>query len=425
MSALQGVRGMPDLPPEKTRIFSAIEARLFPVLSRFRFEEVRLPLLESSAVFQRGVGAYTDIAQKEVYELTDKSGESLTLRPEGTAGFMRAALQHNWAKQQVLKAFYYGAMFRYERPQKGRQRQFTQLGIEYIGFQNPRFASMEVLTLSHCLLDALSLEGLCLELNTLGGLESRARYRAALQAFLRTNEKDLDKDSQSRIDQNPLRVWDSKVESTQTILEKAPRLMAYLSKEERDHFDALYRCAEGFKVKLVHNEKLVRGLDYYNDLVFEWTASDGLGAQSAVLGGGQYDALAGTLGANYPIPAAGFAAGIERLVMLVEAALPSWLKAPVAPDCFFVVDSEAALSLMAHLLEALTGAGYTCECPSALRSFKAQFKSANQKGARFALVVSEAQRAADTIRIQPLFTEEGTKEVPLQSFLAAPKQYLA
>ena len=313
----QLVRGMRDILPSETPRWREVEAIAAGVLERYGYRQIRLPLLEATELFSRGVGEATDLIEKEMYTFPDRKGKSLSLRPEGTAGCVRACIEHGLLHNSKQKLWYHGAMFRYERPQKGRTRQHTQIGAEAFGLPGPDIDA-EILVMLARIFHDLDLDSmLTLELNTLGSRQSRSRYRQALVDFLAPRRTDLDADSQRRLDTNPLRILDSKVPATQALLAEAPRLDSYLDEPARRHFDDLRELLDNAGVGYRLNPLLVRGLDYYTNTVFEWV-TDALGAQNAVCSGGRYDGLVERLGGR-SIPGIGFGMGMERLVLLHEA----------------------------------------------------------------------------------------------------------
>jgi histidyl-tRNA synthetase len=313
---VQAIRGMRDVLPDEGRRWRGVESTLESILHAYAYEEVHLPLLEFTDLFSRGVGEATDIVEKEMYSLADRDGDSLTLRPEGTAGCVRALQQHGLLFNQTQRVFYRGAMFRYERPQKGRYRQFYQIGAEAFGMPGPD-VDAELLALCQAFWCRLGVDGsVRLELNTMGAAEDRVAYREALVSYLTNYRSDLDEDSQRRLTSNPLRILDSKVEKTREILSGAPDMSEYVGAAARAHFDGLLAQLEALGMEYVLNPRLVRGLDYYNFTVFEWV-TDELGAQGTICGGGRYDGLVEQLGGR-PTPGAGFALGLERVLLLVE-----------------------------------------------------------------------------------------------------------
>ncbi len=336
MAKIQAIRGMNDILPDQTPAWRHLEACVEQVLDQFAYSEIRLPLVEKTELFKRSIGEVTDIVEKEMYTFDDRNGESLTLRPEGTAGCVRAAEEHGLLFNQVRRLWYRGAMFRYEKPQKGRYRQFHQIGVETFGMDNAAIDA-EVIMLSARLWKALGLQNaVTLQLNSLGSNAARAAYREALVHYLNQHLDQLDEDSLRRLESNPLRILDSKDSGTQALLAGAPVLTEYLDDESRQHFAELCALLDRAGIAYEINTRLVRGLDYYCKTVFEWV-TDSLGAQGTVCAGGRYDGLVKQLGGR-PTPAVGFAMGVERLVLLLDTLnlVPAQLKVPldlyIAPE---------------------------------------------------------------------------------------------
>lgn len=349
----QSIRGMKDILPSETPQWQWVEATLRTIMRRYSYQEIRLPILEPIELFQRAVGAATDIVAKEMYDFTDKSGEHITLRPEGTSGCVRSIIENDLCYHTTQRLWYQGPMFRYERPQKGRLRQFNQFGVETFGMAGPEIDS-ELIMLSHDIFTALGIaQHVRLEINSLGTPEERAEHRAALVSYFEQHRELLDDDSLIRLDKNPLRILDSKNPDMQGMLEDAPQLLDYLSTESRQHFQSVCATLERAGIAYTINPRLVRGLDYYTRTVFEWI-TDKLGAQSTVCGGGRYDGLV-NLFCSYQLPASGFAIGIERLLLLLDTlALP--VPAPTHPKICFTCEDPALLSqmlLLGHQLHTL------------------------------------------------------------------------
>lgn len=349
----QSIRGMKDILPSETPQWQWVEATLRTIMRRYSYQEIRLPILEPIELFQRAVGAATDIVAKEMYDFTDKSGEHITLRPEGTSGCVRSIIENDLCYHTTQRLWYQGPMFRYERPQKGRLRQFNQFGVETFGMAGPEIDS-ELILLSHDIFTALGIaQHVRLEINSLGTPEERAEHRAALVSYFEQHRELLDEDSLIRLDKNPLRILDSKNPDMQGMLEDAPQLLDYLSAESRQHFQSVCATLERAGIAYTINPRLVRGLDYYTRTVFEWI-TDKLGAQSTVCGGGRYDGLV-NLFCNYQLPASGFAIGIERLLLLLDT-LALQAPAPTHPKICFTCEDTALLSqmlLLGHQLHAL------------------------------------------------------------------------
>ena len=417
MTDYRSVRGMVDILPEDTFLWQQLEAVMGTVLQQYGYQEIRLPIIEATQLFSRSIGEVTDIVEKEMYTFADRNGESLSLRPEGTASCVRAVVQHN-LQQTVQKLWYQGPMFRYERPQKGRQRQFHQLGVEGFGVATPDLDA-ELILVSNALWRGLGVrELLTLEVNSIGSPAARGLFREALVEFLSDHRTTLDDDSQRRLETNPLRILDSKNVDTQALLADAPALSDFLDEQSRDDFAALLAMLTAAGQPYVVNERLVRGLDYYNKTVFEWT-TDALGAQGTVCGGGRYDGLVAQFGGR-DTPAAGFAIGLERLVLLLKG-----LEAQSVPQAdIYVVTADAksqlhALPRVEALRQALPGRAIQVHLGGG--SFKSQFKRADRSGARFALVYGESEQATESVTLKPLRSEGEQVTLPdnkVAAFLA-------
>lgn len=420
MKTIQSIRGMNDLLPDRSPLWQYLEKTASELFARYGYGEIRFPVLEQTDLFKRTIGEVTDIVEKEMYTFLDRNDLSLTLRPEGTAGCVRACLEAG-VLNQPQRLWYQGPMFRYERPQKGRLRQFHQIGAEVFGMPGPDIDA-EMLIMTARLWRALGIDRhVRLEINSLGDSDDRARYRSALVDWLRAREGQLDDDSKRRLESNPLRILDSKNPAMQQLLADAPQLSEYLGEDSRNHFARLRQLLEHAGIDCSINERLVRGLDYYGKTVFEWV-TDALGAQGTVCAGGRYDGLVEQLGGK-PTPAFGFAMGVERLVLLLDVAeaVPDSIARQV--DAYFVGvgDVEAAVFAAAeHLRD---------ECPT-LRlqnhcgggSFKSQMKKADRSGADFALIMGEDERAAGTLTFKPLRTDEGQQTLPLAEVVNLIKQ---
>lgn len=408
--SLQAIRGMNDILPEQTPAWRYLERTFADLLDGYGYSEIRLPILEFTELFARGIGEGTDVVDKEMYTFLDRNGESLTMRPEGTAGCVRAVLEHGLSGGgQVQKLWYIGPMFRYEKPQKGRYRQFHQIGVEVFNLPGPDIDA-ELIILTWRLWQKLGMaDAVTLQLNTLGSSEARARYREALVAYLQERFEQLDEDSQRRMTTNPLRILDSKVESTQALLVGAPTLHDYLDEESIAHFEGLKARLDAVGLRYEINQKLVRGLDYYCRTAFEWV-TDKLGAQGTVCGGGRYDGLVSQFGGK-PTPGVGFAMGVERLVLLLETlgVIPAELNRPAdLYVCAFGEPAElAALTLAEQLRSAIPGIRLLVNAGAG--SFKSQFKKADKSGARFALILGEDEVANRVVGFKPL-RDEGEQQ---------------
>ncbi|MDG1461123.1 MAG: histidine--tRNA ligase [Luminiphilus sp.] len=417
MTDYRSVRGMVDILPEDSLLWQRLEAVSAAVLNQYGYQEIRLPIIETTQLFSRSIGEVTDIVEKEMYTFADRNDESLSLRPEGTAGCVRAVVQHN-LQQTVQKLWYQGPMFRYERPQKGRQRQFHQLGVEGFGVATPDLDA-ELILLSSALWCGLGVkELLTLEINSIGSPQSRGLFREALVEFLSDHRNALDDDSQRRLETNPLRILDSKNPNTQALLGGAPTLVEFIDDESRDDFATLLEMLDAVGQPYVINNRLVRGLDYYNKTVFEWT-TDALGAQGTVCGGGRYDGLVAQFGGRVT-PAAGFAIGLERLVLLLKG-----LGRHVTPqtDIYVVTAGDAAQLHALPRIEALRQAlpDQAIQLHLGGGSFKSQFKRADRSGARFALVYGDSELASESVTLKSLRSEGEQVTLPdnqLAEFLA-------
>ena len=422
MSQLQSLRGMVDLLPETLQRWQAVEAVAREHFRRSGFGEIRTPLLESTDLFCRGIGEGTDVVGKEMYSFNDRGDRSCTLRPEGTASVVRAAVQHGLLSQGAQKLWYAGPMFRYERPQAGRQRQFHQIGVEWLGVASPR-SDVEVIALAWDLLAQLGVGGLELEINSLGTTEDRQAYRAALVAWLEQRIDQLDADSQARLSTNPLRILDSKNPATQTLLEQAPTLADALSPESQQRFMAVQQGLTALGIPFRLNPRLVRGLDYYGHTAFEIT-SDQLGAQATVCGGGRYDGLIGQLG-GAATPAVGWALGMERLMLVLEAAAQQNPDGPAArlvsapgPDAYLVNRGEQAEAAGLALARDLRQHGLSVELDGSGSAFGKQFKRADRSGAPWALVLGDEEAERGEVRLKPLQQQGQEATVALSGITA-------
>jgi histidyl-tRNA synthetase len=391
--AIQAVRGMNDLLPSTVAHWQRVEAAARDVLHGYGYREIRLPVVERTELFARSIGSHTDIVEKEMYTFEDRNGDSLTLRPEGTASTVRAGIENGLLHNQVQRWWYAGPMFRHERPQKGRYRQFHQIGVEAYGMAGPD-VDAEMIFLTARLFKRLGLTGLRLELNTLGTPQARAAYRARLVAYLRDHVDALDEDSRRRLDGNPLRVLDSKNPDLQDILRKAPELLEHVDDASRAHFQELRALLDAAGVDYQINPRLVRGLDYYTRTVFEWL-SDRLGAQAAICAGGRYDGLVELLGGK-ATPAVGFAIGLERLVELV---MQLGAAADDGTAQLYVVAGGAPIAAALRLAESLRDLGLRAECHCGGGSEKSQLKRADRSGARYVVrVVTPTQVTVKDLR---------------------------
>ncbi len=402
---IAGVKGMNDLLPPDSAQWDWLEERVRSVMQRWGYQGVRTPIVEPTALFVRGLGEVTDIVEKEMYSFVDRlNGDPLTLRPEGTAGVVRATIEHKLLYEGGKRLYYVGPMFRHERPQKGRYRQFHQVGVEVLGWPGPD-VDAEVILLVRALWKELGLQegrDVHLELNSLGQPAERAAHRQALIAHFEAHASSLDEEALRRLHTNPLRVLDSKHPAVQAVAETAPRLLDFLGPESQAHLDAVRAVLEACAVPYRINPRLVRGMDYYNLTVFEWV-TDQLGAQGTVCGGGRYDGLMEQLGGK-PAPAVGWGLGIERLLLLLQAL--GRIPAPVPPDVYAIVPDAAAMAPAMVTLEALRQAGVRAVLHAAGEqgpgSMKSQFRKADASGARFALVFGGDELAAGEVTLKPL-----------------------
>ncbi|CAK6490294.1 Histidine--tRNA ligase [Pantoea sp. Nvir] len=413
---IQAIRGMNDYLPADTAIWQRIEGTLRQVLASYGYSEIRMPIVEQTPLFKRAIGEVTDVVEKEMYTFDDRNGESLTLRPEGTAGCVRAGIEHGLLYNQEQRLWYMGPMFRYERPQKGRYRQFHQMGAEVFGLQGPD-VDAELIMLTARWWKALGIaDHVRLELNSIGSLEARANYREALVAFLEQHKETLDEDSKRRMYTNPLRVLDSKNPDVQTLLNDAPQLMDHLDDESREHFQGLCALLDDAGIAYRVNQRLVRGLDYYNRTVFEWV-TESLGAQGTVCGGGRYDGLVEQLGGR-ATPAVGFAMGMERLVLLVQAVNPEFEPTRVV-DVYVIASGQGVQSAAMQLAEKLRDEAPELKLMTNFGggNFKKQFARADKWGARIALVVGEDEVKAGQVVIKDL--RSGDQQTLAQTEAAA------
>ncbi|MGC6482589.1 MAG: histidine--tRNA ligase [Synechococcus sp.] len=422
MSQLQSLRGMVDLLPEQTRRWQAVEAVARDHFRRAGIDEIRTPLLEVTELFARGIGEGTDVVGKEMYSFLDRGERSCTLRPEGTASVVRAVVQHGLLSQGAQKLWYSGPMFRYERPQAGRQRQFHQVGVECLGVSSAR-SDVEVIALAWDLLDALGVQGLALEINSLGTPDDRQRYRAQLVAWLQDRVDQLDADSQERLSTNPLRILDSKNSATQALLADAPTLLEALSDASAVRFAEVQALLRQLAIPFQVNTRLVRGLDYYGHTAFEIT-SDQLGAQATVCGGGRYDGLVEQLGGP-ATPAIGWALGMERLLLVLEAAasadpegVAARLTAQLPPTAYVVNRGELAQAAALGLARNLRQAGVAVELDGSGAAFGKQFKRADRCGALWALVLGDQEAEQGCVRLKPLRSDAEEQSFALDAIPA-------
>lgn len=413
MAKFRGIRGMRDLLPAETRFWREMEGQVQQQLHNFGYQEIRLPILESTELFVRSAGVATDLVNKEMYTFADRNGDSMTLRPEGTAGCLRAAIEHGLVANRISRLWYTGSMFRYERPQKGRYRQFSQIGVEAIGDSGPDL-DLELLELSWRIWQALGITDLVtLEINSLGTAASRQEYCGALVDYLNQHKSELDPISRQRLSLNPLRILDSKVPATQAVLEDAPIILDFLDEDSGNHFAALCRLLEGLDIPFVVNPRIVRGLDYYTKTAFEWV-SDHLGSQNAVCAGGRYDALSGLLGGP-AVPAAGFAIGMDRLALILRSLNEEGYLETTQADVYLLALGEALrpqlLQLAARLRVAMPDKRIVCHLGQS--KIKTAMKQADRSGAMVALLLGEDELAAGAVALKPLRGQFAQRLVPL------------
>ncbi|MDH5326218.1 MAG: histidine--tRNA ligase [Gammaproteobacteria bacterium] len=406
--SIQAIRGMKDFSPDETPYWQALEAQTRRLMTQYGYSEIRMPIVEKTELFKRSIGEVTDIVEKEMYSFEDRNGDWLTLRPEGTAGCVRAGIENGLLYNQTQRLWYMGPMFRHERPQKGRYRQFHQIGVETFGFQGPDMDA-ELILLSARLWRALGLQGLQLQINSLGTPQCRVQYREQLVEYFSAHKEQLDEDSTRRLHSNPMRILDSKNPDLYALVQDAPKLEEYLDSESREHFQALQAMLDAAGVDYVINPCLVRGLDYYTKTVFEWI-TDRLGAQSAVCAGGRFDGLVEQLGGK-PSPAAGFAIGMERLFELVK----DHLQPQHLPHVYLIGLGDAqiaAMQLAERLRDELPELRLVNHCGGG--GMKAQFKKADKSGAALALILGEAELQNNSISIKYLRDNREQETVPLQ-----------
>jgi histidyl-tRNA synthetase len=399
---IRSIRGMNDILPDVTPYWQAVEQTLKTVLSGYGYQEIRFPIVEKTELFKRSIGEVTDIVEKEMYSFEDRNGDSLTLRPEGTAGCVRAAMQ-NGLLNQTQRLWYMGPMFRHERPQKGRYRQFHQVGVEAYGFDGPDIDA-EMILMTARLWKALGLTGVTLQINSLGSTDARLAYREQLIKYFEAHQQQLDEDSQRRLYSNPLRILDSKNPDMQAVNEAAPKLIDHLDEESKSHFEGLCRTLDKAGIAYEINPRLVRGLDYYGKTVFEWV-TDQLGSQGTVCAGGRYDGLVAQLGGK-SATAIGFAIGIERLIALLEAtdALPETPQTDAYLVAVGDIAAEQAPMLAESLRDAIPGFKLISHCGGG--SFKSQFKRADRSGARWTLILGEEEINNETVGVKTMATGE-------------------
>ncbi|NOQ63525.1 MAG: histidine--tRNA ligase [Methyloprofundus sp.] len=412
---IQAIRGMHDVLPDQSARWQFVEQEIRDVLASYAYTEIRLPIVEKTELFKRSIGEVTDIVEKEMYTFEDRNGDSLTLRPEGTAGCLRACLEHGLLHNQVHRLWYYGQMFRHERPQKGRYRQFIQLGVETYGMEGPEIDA-ELILLSHRFWQRLGiLDKVELQLNSLGTAEERLVYREQLVEYFTAHSEQLDEDSQRRLGSNPLRILDTKNPAMQSLVENAPALSDALGEASKAHFKGLTDTLDTLGITYTLNQRLVRGLDYYSKTVFEWVTTE-LGAQGTICAGGRYDGLIEQLGGK-PNHAVGFAMGMERILALLETRED--LEQIQTVDAYMILVGESAvkagLVLAEKLRDRLPKLRLQMHCGTA--SFKSQFKKADKSGADYALILAEDEVLNDKISIKFLRSEQEQQSVSVTELI--------
>jgi histidyl-tRNA synthetase len=417
MGIIQAIRGTKDILPEEIPYWQQVEAIASEILARGMYQEIRCPIFEQTSLFERGIGEATDVVGKEMYTFSDRKDRSITLRPEGTAGVVRAYLEHSlYSLGGVQRLWYKGAMFRYERPQEGRQRQFHQIGVELIGTNDPR-GDVEVIALAVDILQALGLKSLRLDLNSVGNKEDRFNYREALVNYFTPYKGDLDADSQDRLTRNPLRILDSKDSKTKEIAQNAPKITDYLGENSQKHFETVQKLLTDLKIEYNLNHCLVRGLDYYTHTAFE-IQSDDLGSQATVCGGGRYDGLVKELG-GVETPAFGCAFGMERLILLLQQQKKAQKN---KPDFYFVSKGETAEAQALILTQKLRNLGFTVELDLSGSAFGKQFKRADRSEAYVCLILGDEEAKENTINLKWMLSKK--QETFSQSHLLEIKDQL-
>ena len=410
---IQAIRGMNDLLPADSEIWSFLDSTINNLLLSYGYKYCRTPNVESTETFSRAIGEVTDIVEKEMYTWKDNNGDSLTLRPEGTAGVVRMMIEHNLPREGIQKVFYNGPMFRHERPQKGRYRQFHQVGAEVFGASDAKIDA-ELISITDALWKSLEINAQ-LELNSLGSVESRASYRETLTSYFNDNKDKLDEDSLRRLKTNPLRILDSKNKELETLISKAPKMIDNLDEESNDHFNTLKKYLNHLEIPYTVNPKLVRGLDYYNQTVFEWVSNE-LGSQGTICGGGRYDGLVEKMGGN-PTPAIGFAMGLERIALLIHDKSKHLITD--RPHLYFVSIGESthfeSMKISKNILQTLPNITITNDI--SIGTLKSQMKKANKSGADFAMILGEEELAKNVISFKPLKGQGVQQSIELEGII--------
>ncbi len=411
INKINAIRGMNDLLPNDSAVWLSLERTIFDLFTSYGFKNIRTPVVEKTDTFHRAIGKATDIVEKEMYTWADSNGDLLSLRPENTAGVVRCMIEHNLPREGIQKVFYQGAMFRHERPQKGRYRQFHQIGAEVFGADNAKIDA-ELIAITHSLWQKIGLKNVQLEINTLGSAEARANYRKVLVKYFTEHKNQLDGDSIRRLSTNPLRILDSKNEDLQALIESAPKLMSHLDAESAKHFDEFKAYLDCLDIPYIINTRLVRGLDYYNRTVFEWTTTD-LGAQGTICAGGRYDGLVEQMGGKN-CPAVGFALGLERLTLLIQA---QGLSIGERKKSIYMVAlgyeaQRKSMQIAKQLHQALPQVILYNDI--GMGSFKSQFKKANKVDADFAIILGEEEINNNQVAIKPLKGQGEQKNMNLE-----------
>jgi len=410
---IQAIRGMNDLLPADSNIWSFLDITISNLLLSYGYKYCRTPNIESTETFARAIGEVTDIVEKEMYTWKDNNGDSLTLRPEGTAGVVRMMIEHNLPREGIQKVFYNGPMFRHERPQKGRYRQFHQVGAEVFGVSDAKIDA-ELISITQILWKTLGIDAE-LEINSLGSAQSRASYREILSGYFNDNKNQLDEDSLRRLKTNPLRILDSKNKELESLISGAPKMIDYLDDDSNYHFNALKNYLESLDISYKVNPKLVRGLDYYNQTVFEWISND-LGAQGTICGGGRYDGLVEKMGGN-ATPAIGFAMGLERIALLIEDKSDQIINK--RPHLYFASIGDSAniesMNLSKKIIEALPHITITNDM--SMGTLKNQMKKANKSEADFAMILGEQELSEGHISIKPLKGQGVQQSIKLEGII--------
>ena len=410
---IQAIRGMNDLLPADSNIWNFLDSTISNLLLSYGYKYCRTPNIESTETFARAIGEVTDIVEKEMYTWKDNNGDSLTLRPEGTAGVVRMMIEHNLPREGIQKVFYNGPMFRHERPQKGRYRQFHQVGAEVFGVSDAKIDA-ELISITQILWKTLGIDAE-LEINSLGSAQSRASYREILSGYFNDNKDQLDEDSLRRLKTNPLRILDSKNKELESLISSAPKMIDYLDDDSNHHFNALKNYLESLNISYKVNPKLVRGLDYYNQTVFEWISND-LGAQGTICGGGRYDGLVEKMGGN-ATPAIGFAMGLERIALLIEDKSDQIINK--RPHLYFASIGDSAniesMNLSKKIIEALPHITITNDM--SIGTLKNQMKKANKSEADFAMILGEQELSEGHISIKPLKGQGVQQSIKLEGII--------